>query len=111
MGIKEILERFAQKQDSEEEERDFEKHDTKDKFLISLRKQRQRQLEQEEKEELKKNINEFYKEEVVKKLKNVKQTSISRSSMMDDPNMLNFGTKQEKRKPMKNRSFIGKSML
>ena len=84
MGIKEIIEKFINREKEPEEELDDD--ETRDNFLRSLRRQRRVQMEELEKEQLKKKISEFQRDRARKYLWGFKDKYEKKKQLTDTIN-------------------------
>lgn len=81
MGFKEIMEKLFKKNEVEEEEIDDDV--TTDKYLRSLRRQRRLQMEEIEKEQLKKKIADFNRNKIKKHLFGIKDNAKKQKQLLD----------------------------
>ena len=81
MGLKEIVEKFMNREREPEEELDDD--ETRDNFLRSLRRQRRVQMEELEKEQLKKQIKDFQRDRERKFLWGFKDKTEKKKQLID----------------------------
>ncbi len=99
MGIKELIQKVMNRE--QEQEPELGDDETRDKFLRSLRRQRRVQLEEVEKEKLKKQISDFQKERERKYLWGFKDNK--KKQLIDTLN------KRKKIKVLKEKNFMIKA--